>query len=118
MFPKLDRYQQEAYWALMKIARQHGGAFLCDGVGLGKTFVGLMLIERLVLHEGKRVVLFAPKAVKESVWVPELKRHLAHIGGVDGQRTSQPDRLQPHRPARGASSPSASSGSPSSPTRS
>ncbi|MPZ43819.1 MAG: helicase, partial [Betaproteobacteria bacterium] len=48
MFPRIDRYQKEAYWALMKIARQHGGAFLCDGVGLGKTFVGLMLIERLV----------------------------------------------------------------------
>jgi len=28
MFPKLDRYQQEAYWALMKIARRHGRAFL------------------------------------------------------------------------------------------
>ena len=66
MFPKLDRYQKEAYWALMKIARQHGGAFLCDGVGLGKTFVGLMLIERLVLHEGKRVVLFAPKAPRRA----------------------------------------------------
>jgi len=52
MFSRIDRYQKEAYWALMKIARQHGGAFLCDGVGLGKTFVGLMLIERLVLHEG------------------------------------------------------------------
>ena len=37
MFPRIDRYQKEAYWALMKIARQHGGAFLCDGVGLGKT---------------------------------------------------------------------------------
>jgi hypothetical protein len=58
MFSKLDRYQKEAYWALMKIARQHSGAFLCDGVGLAKTFVGLMLIERLILHEGKRVVLF------------------------------------------------------------
>ncbi|HZW43288.1 MAG TPA: hypothetical protein VFF32_02690 [Dermatophilaceae bacterium] len=68
MFPKLDRYQQEAYWALVNIARQHGGAFLCDGVGLGKTYVGLMLIERLVLHENKRVVLFAPKSVKVSVW--------------------------------------------------
>ena len=81
MFPKLDRYQQEAYWALMKIARQHGGAFLCDGVGLGKTFVGLMLIERLVLHEGKRVVLFAPKAAKEGVWEPHLREWLPHIGG-------------------------------------
>lgn len=32
MFPVLDQYQKEAYWALNKIARQHGGAFLCDGV--------------------------------------------------------------------------------------
>jgi superfamily II DNA or RNA helicase len=81
MFHKLDRYQQEAYWALLKIAQRHGGAFLCDGVGLGKTFVGLMLIERLVLHEGKRVVLFAPKATKEAVWEPLLAELLPHIGG-------------------------------------
>lgn len=84
MFPRLDRYQQEAYWALMKIGRQHGGAFLCDGVGLGKTFVGLMLIERMVLHEGRRVVLFAPKAAKEGVWEPHLREWLPHIGGVGG----------------------------------
>lgn len=84
MFHFLDRYQQEAYWAMMKIARQYGGAFLCDGVGLGKTFVGLMIIERLVLHEGKRVVLFAPKGAKEGVWEPHLHKWLAHIGGVGG----------------------------------
>ena len=84
MFPQLDLYQKEAYWALMKIARQHGGAFLCDGVGLGKTFVGLMLIERLILHEGRRVALFAPKAAKEGVWEPHLRRLLPHIGGVGG----------------------------------
>lgn len=84
MFPKLDRYQKEGYWSLMKIARQHGGAFLCDGVGLGKTFVGLMLIERMVLHEGKRVVLLAPKAAKDAVWEPHLRRFLPHIGGVSG----------------------------------
>ena len=40
MFPKLDRYQKEAYWALMKISRQYGGAFLCDGVGLGRPSSG------------------------------------------------------------------------------
>ncbi len=84
MFDHLDRYQKEAYWSLMKIARQHGGAFLCDGVGLGKTFVGLMLIERLVLHENKRVVLFAPKAAREGVWEPHLRKWLPHIGGVGG----------------------------------
>ena len=84
MFPILDRYQKEAYWSLMKIADRHGGAFLCDGVGLGKTFVGLMLIERLVIKEGKRVVLFAPKGAKEGVWEPHLREWLSHIGGVEG----------------------------------
>ena len=84
IFQILDRYQKEAYWSLIEIARQHGGALLCDGVGLGKTFVALMLIERLVLHEGKRVVLFAPKGTKEGMWEPTLKRYLPHIGGVGG----------------------------------
>ena len=84
VFEQLDQYQREAYWSLMKIARQHGGAFLCDGVGLGKTFVGLMLIERLVLLENKRVVLFAPKAAVEAVWKPHLDQWLDHIGGIDG----------------------------------
>ena len=83
MFSQLDQYQKEAYWALLKIARQHGGAFLCDGVGLGKTFVGLMLIERLVMHEGKRVVLLAPKAAREGVWDTHIGKWLPHVGGVD-----------------------------------
>ena len=81
IFPQLDRYQQEAYSTLLKIARRNRGAFLCDGVGLGKTFVGLMLIERLISHEGKRVVLFAPKAAKEAVWDPLIAEHLGHLGG-------------------------------------
>ncbi|MFZ4614769.1 MAG: helicase-related protein [Rectinemataceae bacterium] len=82
LFPRLDRYQKEAYWFLIKISRQHGGAFLCDGVGLGKTFVGLMLIERFVAHEGKRVVLFAPKSARDGVWLPHVKKYLSHIGGT------------------------------------
>lgn len=81
MFPVLDRYQQEGYWAMVNIARQHGGALLCDGVGLGKTFVGLMLIERLVRYEKKNVVLFAPKSTKEGVWERELKKYLSALGG-------------------------------------
>ena len=83
MFPLLDRYQKEAYWAMLRIARTHRGAFLCDGVGLGKTFVGLMLIERLILHEDKRVLLLAPKAAKEGVWEPHIEKWLPHIGGED-----------------------------------
>jgi superfamily II DNA or RNA helicase len=79
IYPLLAQYQKEGYQALMKIARQHNGAFLCDGVGLGKTFVGLMLIERLVVHERKRVALFVPKAARESVWDHAIRQYLPHI---------------------------------------
>ena len=84
MYPVLDQYQQEGYHVLMQIARQHGGAFLCDGVGLGKTFIGLMVIERLVIHEGKRVALFVPKTARGDVWERYLDEYLSHVGGTGG----------------------------------
>jgi superfamily II DNA or RNA helicase len=81
MFPALDQYQKEGYQSLLKIAGQYGGAFLCDGVGLGKTFVGLMLIERLILHDRKRVMLLVPKAARKPVWEAALQRYLPDLTG-------------------------------------
>jgi len=82
MYPRLSLYQQKGYQALMKIASQYNGAFLCDGVGLGKTFIGLMLIERLILHDRKRVALFVPKAAREDVWESHLARYLPDLLGT------------------------------------
>lgn len=79
IFPVLDRYQQDGYKNLVTIANQYGGAFLCDGVGLGKTFVGLMLLERLVVHQGKRVVLLAPKSAREDVWERVIPTYLPNL---------------------------------------
>jgi len=82
VYPILDQYQKEGYRNLLKIARQHRGAFLCDGVGLGKTFIGLMLIERLI-RDKKNVMLIVPKAAREAVWEPVIHRHLRHLSGPD-----------------------------------
>jgi superfamily II DNA or RNA helicase len=82
IYPILDNYQREGYQALLKIAGQYNGALLCDGVGLGKTFIGLMLIERLVEHERQRVALIVPKAARKPVWESKLRRYLPSLGGV------------------------------------
>lgn len=79
MYSVLDHYQKEGYHSLLNIARQHNGGFLCDGVGLGKTFVGLMLIERLVMHDKKRVVLLVPKSGRVAVWERSIRRYLPHL---------------------------------------
>jgi len=82
LYPVLDQYQKEGYQALLKIAEQHGGAFLCDGVGLGKTLIGLMLIERLIMYDRKRVALFVPKAARKPVWEEHIKTYIPYIGAV------------------------------------
>ena len=81
IYPILAAYQQEGYHGLIKRASRYNGAFLCDGVGLGKTFVGLMLIERLVLHDRKNVALFVPKSARKPVWEAKLKRYLPQLFG-------------------------------------
>ena len=82
MYPILDQYQRDGYGALLKIGGKFGGAFLCDGVGLGKTFVGLMLIERLVKFERKKVLLIVPKSGREPVWESALRTYLPELFGV------------------------------------
>jgi superfamily II DNA/RNA helicase len=79
IYPILAKYQRDGYLGLIKRANNFGGAFLCDGVGLGKTFVGLMLIERFILHENKNVALFVPKAAREPVWERELQKRLPEV---------------------------------------
>lgn len=81
MFPVLDQYQRDGYGALLKIGGKYGGAFLCDGVGLGKTFVGLMLIERLVRFERKKVLLVVPKSGREPVWESAIRQYLPELFG-------------------------------------
>jgi SNF2 family DNA or RNA helicase len=82
VYPILDQYQKEGYQALIKIADKYRGAFLCDGVGLGKTLIGLMIIERLIMREGKRVLLLVPLAARGPVWEKHLKTYLPHLKGA------------------------------------
>jgi len=81
MYRELSQYQREGYHALIQIAERYNGALLCDGVGLGKTFVGLMVIERL-LHDRKRIALIVPKAARADVWEAKLKYYLPDALGL------------------------------------
>lgn len=79
VYPGLSQYQKDGYNSLVEIANHYSGAFLCDGVGLGKTFVGLMLIERFVKKERKNVVLMVPASARISVWETTIKKYIPEI---------------------------------------
>jgi superfamily II DNA or RNA helicase len=75
VYPKLSQYQKDGYHQALQIADRWGGALICDGVGLGKTFIGLMILERCLI-EDKRILLIVPKSAEESVWRASVQRYL------------------------------------------
>lgn len=81
IYPMLSPYQREGYHGLKQRASQWDGAFLTDGVGLGKTFVGLMLAEYFAVKEQRNVLIMATKTGKDAVWTPEITKYLPHLQG-------------------------------------
>lgn len=79
VYPVLAKYQRDGYNSMVEIANRYNGAFCCDGVGLGKTFIGMMLIERFVKKERRNVVLIVPAAARISVWETTIKKYLPEI---------------------------------------
>ena len=75
IYRTLSQYQKDGYHAALQIADTWNGALICDGVGSGKTYIGLMLLERY-LRENKRVLLITPKSIAESVWNSQVSRQL------------------------------------------
>ena len=75
IYRTLSHYQKDGYHAALQIADTWNGALICDGVGSGKTYIGLMLLERY-LRDNKRVLLITPKSIAESVWNSQVSRQL------------------------------------------
>ena len=75
LYKKLSQYQKDGYHQALEIAGRWNGALVCDGVGLGKTFIGLMILERCI-YEKKQVLLVVPKSAEQSVWLANIDRYL------------------------------------------
>jgi superfamily II DNA or RNA helicase len=75
----LAAFQEDALRRAESALRRHGGVLLADGVGLGKTFLGLALAEA-ELRRGGAVVVVAPPSLRKE-WLPPLRR-LARSAGT------------------------------------
>jgi superfamily II DNA or RNA helicase len=75
--PALAAHQQRAYERACYILDRYGGVIVADAVGLGKTYIGLRLLER-ALEAGGRGLVIVPAALREQ-WAREL-RYLGATG--------------------------------------
>lgn len=63
----LDPHQEQAYRQALRMMERTPGVMICDGVGLGKSFVALALMERMCA-EGANVLLIAPRNILTTSW--------------------------------------------------
>ncbi len=68
--PTLAAHQERAYERACDILGRYGGVIIADAVGLGKTFVGLRLLER-ELEGGGDALVIVPAALRDQ-WQNEL----------------------------------------------
>lgn len=81
----LAAFQRDALDRAERILERRGGVVIADSVGLGKTYVGLALVERC-LRAGRRPVVVVPAALRR-VWRGPLKR-LDREAGRGGRPTT------------------------------
>jgi superfamily II DNA or RNA helicase len=72
---KLDAHQLNAVKEGKRILNEFNALMVCDGVGLGKSYVALAIMEEALLR-GEKVVLVAPKAIVEGSWMQLVKQYL------------------------------------------
>lgn len=75
VFEMLDPHQEQGYRRALQILERENGVMICDGVGLGKSFIALALMEYYCSRK-KNVLLIAPKSIMESSWHDYLRTYL------------------------------------------
>lgn len=78
--PLLDPHQYEGFRRGLQIIERHDGVMVCDGVGLGKSFIALAMMESLARGDERgnldNILLIAPKNILKSTWESYLKTYL------------------------------------------
>jgi superfamily II DNA or RNA helicase len=86
---ELASFQQDGLREAIRLIDRHGGVIVSDAVGLGKTYIGMGLLEHYVLgkrrkgHIPKGLVI-CPAQLRDLVWEPKLEEY-----GIKAQVVSQ-----------------------------
>ncbi len=69
---QLTRFQRDGYLRARRIVGKRGGVLYADGVGTGKTFIGLEFIRDYARERGWHVLVVAPAQLRDTNWRPAI----------------------------------------------
>lgn len=99
---ELADFQRAGYMRARQIIGRHGGVIYADGVGTGKTVVGLAMIEEYALQQGVHALVVAPAQLRE-MWRRAIDKALlpaqviSYHQLVDDEQLADPWRTDVHR---------------------
>lgn len=74
---ELASFQQEGFERAVRLLERHRACIVADAVGLGKTFIGLRLLDHYLIKDKRpgyvpRAVVICPAQLRELVWLKKL----------------------------------------------
>jgi PLD-like domain len=96
---RLARFQRDGYERARRILDMHGGVGSADGVGTGKTAVGLAFIEEYALDGGRLALVVCPAQLKE-MWRREIHRARLPAEVLSYNELASDQQLAPDAPRR------------------
>lgn len=91
----LTAFQQDGFTRAKQILDRYGGVLYADGVGMGKTEVGLQFIREYTRDQGQHVLVISPAQLRDNLWEQRLIE--ANLPGtvVSYQQLAQDRQLNP-----------------------
>ncbi|NVM30013.1 MAG: helicase [Candidatus Helarchaeota archaeon] len=76
----LAPFQQEGLQEALRILERHNGVVISDAVGLGKTYIGMGLIEHYIIGRRRRGyipkgLVICPAQLRNTMWMPKLEEY-------------------------------------------
>jgi superfamily II DNA or RNA helicase len=93
---ELASFQQEGLREAIRLIDRHGGVIVSDAVGLGKTYIGMGLLEHYVLGKRRKGVIprglvICPAQLRDLVWQPKLSEYGIKAEVISQEAVSRAD---------------------------
>lgn len=95
----LAAFQRDGYDRARRIVAQHRGVIYADGVGTGKTEIGLAFIEEYALQRGQHAIVVAPAQLVGN-WQERIDQARLPAQVVSFQQLASDEQLAPDAPLR------------------
>lgn len=95
----LASFQRDGYERARRILARHHGVIYADGVGTGKTEIGLAFIEEYALRRGYHALIVAPAQLVD-VWQKRIHQARLPAQVISFQQLASDEQLAPQSPYR------------------